>query len=492
MGRPSYTLRSARGRKIGPGRDRLIRCYGAAPMVLALAVTALLSAPRAPAEASVVTYVPKLDALPALLPFFTAAGSRSTLFRPEGWRDQAHPVLEFDVTDKASLEAAGVDPASSLTVSRLGERSVSCVALKDVKRFTQASQERLERLGEVYTKQEGGVTTVGARDPLNRVLAGYVLDGDESCAMTGHGLSVEKQLPELAKVLGKSAKGPGFALAQGLSGVAQVVVPKGAQHGALTLSADGLTLIADAKAKGLPLAALAGGGTSPYAKLSAPGLAVVRARLARPALGPVLEQVLRQVPGGKALSPLSARVAPLLTGNVALFAARVKVTQGLRTKEARYFAVKHVLLAEVSDAAAVQALLGGLDAAALASRAGKLEVGLAGTTLYLANDAAAKDAALKALEGAAGKQAHAGEAVVDPKLLADGLAQVPLLEALQAPELAGLVAAATELGPLLLASTRVSGWLDPAGVGTHRGQAAWELDAAKFPGTSTGGKATAP
>jgi hypothetical protein len=87
---------------------------------------------------------------------------------------------------------------------------------------------------------------------------------------------------------------------------------------------------------------------------------------------------------------------------------------------------------------------------------------------------------LAALPGGAGKQAHAGEAVVDPKLLAEGLSQVPLLEALQAPELAGLVAAATELGPLLLASKKVTGWLDAAGTGQHRAQAVWQLDATKF------------
>jgi hypothetical protein len=450
-------------------------------MVLALTVAGVLATPRAPVDAELVMYVPKLDGLATLLPFFTAAGSRAALLRPEGWRGQAHPVLEFDVTDKASLEAAGIDPASSLTVSRLNERSVSCVSLKDVKRFAEASQQRLARLGDVFTKQEGGVTLVGARDPLNRVLAGYVLSGAESCAMTGHGLSVEKQLPALAKVLGKAAKGPAYGMAQALGGAVQVVVPKGEAVGTVTLTGRGLTLTADAKAKGLPLAALAGPGPSPYAKLAPSGLAVVRARLAKPALGPVLEQVLRRIPSGKPLSPLAPKVAPLLTGNVALFVARVKVTQGLRTGEARYFAVKHVLLAEVSDAAAVKALLGGIDEAALATRKGKLEVGLAGSTLYLSNDAAAKDAALRALEGAGGAQAHAGEAAIDPKLLADGLSQVPLLEALQAPELAGLVAAATELGPLLLTSTRVEGWVDPAGEGTHRGQAVWELDPAKFP-----------
>lgn len=459
-------------------------------MLLAATLTLLLAQPRAPAGAELVTHVPKLDGLPTLLPFFTAAGTRSVLLRPEGWRSAAHPVLEFDVTDPASLEAAGLDPTASLTLSRLGERQVSCVTLKDPTRYADASKARLERLGDVFTKQEGAVTLVGARDPLNRVLAGYVLAGKESCAMAGRGLSVEKQLPDLKKALGKPAKGPGFALASGLPGAAQVVVPTGSRFGAVTLTGDGLSLLANAKAKGLPLAGLAGAGVSPFAGFSPSGLAVVRVRVAKSAVAPLVRELLEEVPGGAALLPLVPTVAPLLTGNVAAYASRVKVTAGLRTKSARYFAVRHVLLAEVSDAAAAQALVDQARAAALKTKDGALEVGLEGTTLYLSNDAGAKDAALKALAAAAGKQAHAAEAVVDPKRLAEGLAQVPLLEALQAPELAGLVAAATELGPLLLASQRVSGWLDAAGPGQHRAQATWQLDAAKFDGATAPARPT--
>ena len=33
-------------------------------------------------------------------------------------RSQADPLLEVDLTSKASLEAAGIDPAGPLTVSR--------------------------------------------------------------------------------------------------------------------------------------------------------------------------------------------------------------------------------------------------------------------------------------------------------------------------------------------------------------------------------------
>ena len=99
--------------------------------------------------------------------------------------------------------------------------------------------------------------------------------------------------------------------------------------------------------------------------------------------------------------------------------------------------------------------------------------------LIVSNDPEVRARALTALKNAAGKQLHGVEFEVDPKLVAKGLQQVPLLEAVQTPELAGLVAAGTELGPLLLASERVSGWLDSAS-GVHTSQLVWRLEAAKF------------
>ena len=42
-------------------------------------------------------------------------------------------------------------------------------------------------------------------------------------------------------------------------------------------------------------------------------------------------------------------------------------------------------------------------------------------------------------------------------------------------ELAGVVAASTEVGPLLLASESISAWLDPAAGGQHRAQLTWTL-----------------
>lgn len=97
--------------------------------------------------------------------------------------------------------------------------------------------------------------------------------------------------------------------------------------------------------------------------------------------------------------------------------------------------------------------------------------------MVLSNDAEVKGRMLRALEGAAGKQAHGLEFVAAPTQVAQGLAQVPLLEALQAPELAGLVAVSSELGPLL-ASERVAGSVEAGPV--QRAQLTWALNPSKF------------
>lgn len=209
-------------------------------------------------------------------------------------------------------------------------------------------------------------------------------------------------------------------------------------------------------------------------------MAVFRGRFAKSQVPMLIDEVVRVLPGGATLRPLALELAPFVTGNTALLVGHAKVTTGLRTREARAFALKATLVAEVSDAAAVAALLEKLDPKALTFREGTLRVGLEGSTLVVSNDDEVRARAVAALAKAPGKQAHAVEFVVDPKLVAKGLQQVPLLEAVQAPELAALVAAGTELGPLLLASERVDGWLDSAAGAQHVGRLTWQLDAAKF------------
>ncbi len=446
-------------------------------MGLSLLLALLVTAPRAPADAEVAMYVPRLDAVGTVMPFFTRAGARSAILRPSSWREEAHPLLKVDVTSAQSLAAAGLDATKSLTVARRGPFSISCYAVADAKVHAAQSDERLARLGEVKAQTVGGVAVKSAVDPLGRALAAYAVKGAEACALTGYGQTVEKELPGLAKLLGANAAAlPGFKTAAELPGAAYLVKPDGPARGAVGLLGDGLTLKLEAKARGLPLGTLAGPGPSPFAGLAPGGLLTLRLRVEKAQLPLVIDELARRVPGGAALSGPARQLAPALTGNLALVVHQVKVQGTLRTAEARFFAVKLALLAETTDPAAAQAAVDGLGGALQLER-GKLEAGVQGHVVWLANDAAAKDAALAAVPEKPGKQAHAGEVVVDPALLARALGQVPLLEAVQSPELAGLVAASAELGPLLLASEKVHGWLDPAGPLTQRAQLTWVLKA---------------
>ncbi len=449
-------------------------------MVTSLVLISLLAAPRAPAEAEVVAYLPRLDAAEQLLPFFTAAGTRSALLRPESWRDDAHPLINVDVTNREALALVGIDATGSLTRSRVGDATVSCVKVSDLEAYRKACDAKLARLGEVFEKVEAGVSIYATRDSLGRVLAAYALAGKESCAIDGRGRTVEPQFASLARTVTKPTVGPAFTLAARLPGVLQIVAPTGTTTGALSFSANALALTIDAKLKGARFAQLAGAGPSPLGAFIAPGMAVVRGRIAKAQVPALVDQVVRQLPGAAVLTPLSVEVAPFITGNAALLLSHVRVTSGLRTREARVFALRSALLVEVSDPVAVAALLEKLDRKALAFREGTLWVSLEGAVLVLSNDAEVKAKAVAALAKATGKQAHGVEFEVDPKLVAKGLQQVPLLEAVQSPELAGLVAAGTELGPLLLASERISGWLDSTGAAQHAGRLGWQLDAAKF------------
>ena len=265
-----------------------------------------------------------------------------------------------------------------------------------------------------------------------------------------------------------------------LPGVVQVIGPAGNTPGVMALSAKELTLTADVRVKGAPLPQLGGGGTSPLGAFTAAGMAVIRARVAKAQVPGLVEQAVRLFPGAATLLPLAREAAPYFTGNAAVLISHAKVTTGLRTREARFFALRSALVVEVSDPAALGALLARLEPKGLSFREGTLSVTMEGAMLVVANDAEVKARAVAALATAAGKQNHGVEFEVDPKLVARGLQQVPLLEAVQAPELAGLVAAGTELGPLLLASERISGFLDSVAGGQHAARLVWQLDAAKF------------
>jgi hypothetical protein len=442
-------------------------------LTLALLLTA---APRGLADAELITWAPKASEVSTLLPFFSRAGQGSVMVAPASWRESAHPLLVVDVTRPESMTAAGISVADGLTVTVRGPITVGCHTLSDARAFEAAARARLERYGTVFRTEAAGLITLGSRDALNRVQAAALIKGKESCSVSASGQTVEKLLPEVTKAFAKPLAGAWVKAATDQPATQYFMVPERPQDPAarlkgwatLALSSKGDTLTVDGRTKGLPISTLQPSGASPFAQLSAPGVMTVRARVAKEQLGPVMEQLFSGLPGGRTLAPAAKELAPSLTGNVAFVFSRVKVTSGLRAPASRFFAMRFVLLAEASDAAAAKAVVDAVDQKALQFKEGRLEAGVVGNVVWLSDEGEARDAVLAALGRAAGQQKHGAEFDVDPQALAKALASVPLLEIVQSPELSGVLVAATEVGPLLMMTDRVRGWLDSTSASTDR------------------------
>ncbi len=461
------------------------------PLILTLLLLAAPAratpTPRGPADAEFAFFIPDFSAAWALTPFLDAAADHSALLKREGWRNDVHPLLRVDVTRKDSLVEAGIDPAGSGTLSFKGELSVSCVTLADPKKFEAACADRLKGYGVAFRKDVDGVAVVGAKDSLDRVLAGYVIKGRESCAIGGQGLSVEKPLLELGKLLGKPPSSAMWKALAGLPGQAMLVAPRFAAG----LKGAGLTLTSEFKSSRLPVAKLTGAGPSPYGGASWDGMLWLRMRLDPAQLAPELAQLgatLQRICPGcdpAALTDTATALAPVLTGNALVYVQQVKVQGSLRTLAPRFFAHKGAALAETSDPKAARAALENLsrikgakateEGFSLQLREGTLQLGVRDSHVYLSDDAAALAAVFKGLSAGGGKQAHGAEFSVDPDKVAKALAQVPVVDVLAVPELAGLLAASAELGPLLLASEKMTGYADTDATSAVRGAHLWTL-----------------
>lgn len=444
--------------------------YGAP--VFALILIAAAALPRALPDAEAVTFVPRLDAVPGSLPFLNAAGSRVALLRPSSWREFTHPILRFDLTSVDSLTAAGIDATGALTLSRRGDLEVACVSVSDVKVYETACETKLKSLGVVSRANDSGAVVVSTKDQLNRVLLAYAIKGKVSCAAQSHGLTLQKVLPELAKLVSstKPPVGTGFKTAAELPGIASLIRPNGAHAGAVSLTTHGFSATLAGQVKGFVSSLAPKVAASPFAKAAPQGLGVLRLQLAQAHLTEAIDSFLGQTPGGVRIRGLAQLIAPLMTGNVLVFVHRVEVKERLTTDAGRFHALKLAILVETTDGAAARTLL---DSARPISG---VQVGAAGSLAFLANDEAALTQALAAVvPSSAATQTHALELLVDPALVAKGIAQVPLLDAIQNPALAGLLAFGTELGPLLGATEAVTAWLDPAAHEAHRGQLTWLL-----------------
>ncbi|HLL82619.1 MAG TPA: hypothetical protein VK420_08195, partial [Longimicrobium sp.] len=456
--------------------------------MLSLLLAASLAAsptPRALPGAEPTLFVPRLDQLGGVLAFLEHAGDSSVALRPSTWRDDLIPLLQVDPTRPESLATAGIDPAGPATISILGDDQVTCLGLKDAKAFEARAQKALAARGEPWKGKAQGVALVGIKSGKD-VVAGYALRGGEACVAQGP--DSETHLQDAARQLVKPSLAPTFKGLAGLPGAAFVVTSRGV----VGLSGDVNALQAEARTTRLPLPPLRSGGEGPYVGVAPSGLVFARTQLepsAYPrAMGALEYQVSRGCPAcdRSKMAEITSALTKYLTGHVLARVDRVQPGGTMRTVTGRYFALKHAYLAEVSKPEEARALLAPLaswpnarkadDGFVITTPEGEISVGVRGAQLYLGNDAEALKAAFDTVAGdKRARLAHGAEVFVEPKKVARGLAKISLLDALGSRELAGLLAVATELGPLFAASESLTGWIDSAGAGGHRVSASWKL-----------------
>lgn len=462
-------------------------------MLSILLMISLSTVPRVHPSAEVAVYVPSLRQLEQVTPFLRQAGMYAVALRTEGFRDTMHPVLNVDLTRLDEVEAAGIDPARGVTVSFPPNARVSCVALRHPKRYQAAVEGRLKTVGQLWRGREAGARLLAATLD-GKWLQGSVLRPNEACTVRFSRPSGEALLREVARMLARPASARAFERTKTPNAVAFVKGPFGnwaieGAPGALTASTGEVRP---------SIVALNGPGKSPYALWAPDGLLRVRARLKKEPLLKQLPLVLRELgavcPGlsEKAVGELGQSVSRHLTGNVALWVSRVQVETALRTPSGRFFAAKLLFLAELSSppeaSSALSALAQFPQARAVADNRyevtcekGTLWVGIFGPHLFVANEGKTLEEGLASLPARPDTQKHSLEFAGHLPLWARGLSQIPLFEALGQPELAGLFAVGTELGPLMSKSETLSGHLQALPSGRQAASVRWQLATPKTP-----------
>jgi|CXWL01.1.fsa_nt_gi hypothetical protein len=451
-------------------------------MLLFIATFTLAATPfnaRIAPDAQLAVHLPKAAAAANLRPFLEHAGNYTALLRPEAWRDDAHPLLGIDVTRPETMEAAGIDIQGPLTVSVKGDWAFTCLRVKNAAAYDKAAGARLATLGTRFRKTQGTSTVVGAKDALGRVLAGYVSQGTLSCAMrspNGDGEAVLKSMTGWMSQAPWSKWKPTVAL----TGDAWLL----GASGAAAIGATATTASVDAvNTEGLmpPLSAAL---PFPYQLEGPKGLLKLRGQYAQEGLLNVVDNTRRALSRlcprceKAALANVTAALEKHMTGNVMLFIAEAKVQGPLRLELARFTALKAAALIELRSAEAALAMVEPWELFIISGKA-PLTVSVQGSHLVLANDAAAAQTAQGFISNSPSKLKHAFEFSFDAALAARALSQIPLFEALSSPDLAGLLAASAEVGPLLLHTDSVTGWVEGGGKAPVRLKVSWTLSAAK-------------
>lgn len=453
--------------------------------LLAAVALAATPQPRAAAQADIAVYVPRLDRLSGVVAFLQRAGQHSSLLHLSTWTDEFHPFLPVDPTRADSLTASGIDPSSSATVSVGRDGSITCTHLRDVQTFTSVADKRLAEFGEIKkSRPQGAALQVvhGSRGDL----VGYALKGDEACSLaTDEGGA--KLADEAARLTSKPSTGAPWKSLATLPGAAYVV----SRFGTAALEGNASELHVEGRTAQLPVPLLGSGANSPYAQMEPSGALLARAQVDVGSRRQAVLSLEAQLAAAcrscdeKVMAEIAEGLAEHLTGHVALRVDRVQPGKSLRTAAERFFSVKLAYLAELIKPDEVDSLLERVLALkgarksergyVLPVQGGELEIGRAGRHLFVGNDAEAIRAALAAVPAQPGNLAHGMVFILEPRRLARALSQVSLFDAMESRELASVFAAATELGPLLAASERVSGWAESAGASSHRVSVVWTL-----------------
>ncbi|WP_342378947.1 hypothetical protein NVS55_06015 [Myxococcus stipitatus] len=460
------------------------------PSLVLAAALAAAPAPRAAASAQTVVHVPKLDALSGLTAFLERAGAHAPLLRPTAWRAELHPFLTLDPTKPETLSAVGLDPTGPATVSLRADGRVSCMRVTDAQVFqAQAAEAITAAGGEAFKPATSkGVTTVSSERTAGGAM-GYALKGQEVCAYGATERGGPALLKEAVKLVGKTPA-PDARLGK-VAGVAFITT------GGAVVGLDGTAsaLKADGTATKLPLPPFQNQAASPYASMKPEGLLFSRVAVAPAGLPQAVASLRANI---QALCPACPKeqvrstadaVTKQLTGNMLVNMSNVQVRGSLKAPEARFFAVKQALVAEVKDAAAMKQALAPLgtlpgakaleDGWALAVKGGSVLVKLKGKHLVVGNDEAVTRTTMAALPEAQSKLERAVDFTLDPKLLARGLSQVSLTDVLSDEQLAAMFAVSSELGPLLSRSERITGWMESVPGGAHRFFLDWTLPASR-------------
>ncbi len=427
--------------------------------------------PRALPDANSGLYLPRVDRMDGVLAFMARAGERSVMLRASTWFGDAHPLLPVDFSQPKSLADAGIATDAPVTISTRKDGRMTCHGLSDAKRFDERVRARTELMGKPWEGKVSGLSAVGSVRENGSLSAGVVRRGNVACVVSSRA-DARPLLALAANATGRAPARGAWTLIGGLPG--EVYFVSGDMAVGATGDGNGLRLEGRSR-RDIGVPSLISGATTPYATFTPDGLGVVRATVRPDEVAGAVRGLLRPVGSACAacprevLSSLERTLPPLLTGRVAVSLHTAQVRGSLRSEADRYFAARHVWLAEVKDGAAVNKALASLERVPGAQVADEtwtvpmdggrsVQVGVRGGHLFLSNDGAALQAALAALPGKGGKLTRGMEVTIDPQRMQRTLSQVSLLDVIGQQELAGLLALSTELGPVLQVASSLTGW----------------------------------